>query len=432
MSETGLERLLARQKEALPGSFEPRQRALEAFLERGFPTRRDEAWRYTDLKPIAEADFDAPAAPSEALRARVREKLAEVGADAVPASPRIVLIDGVLDDALSNTVFPAGIEMSRLAADTRHTGTARAATATHPLALLNRAFGRDAVQVRVTAAAGRTPPLELFLVTGGAGRIAQHPRIELNLEANAELDVIVHCFDAERAEGWLNVVFDISQADGSRLTLHRLQEHHDGLDHTSLLSAKLGKDAFLETGYVDVGGRVTRNDVDVELAGRGASANIFGVFFAAPGRHIDDEIRIDHAAPDTRSDTAFRGIADRKGRGVFRGKILVRPGAQRIDAQQRNDNLLLDEQAEINTRPDLEIYADDVKCSHGATVGEINDDQIFYLRARGIDEESARSLLTFAFANTLLQRVAPDRLRERAVQRVAGRLGSVATWESLE
>lgn len=435
MSETVIERRLEQQRDALPGAFEPRRRALAAFLEKGYPTRRDEAWRYTDLKPIAEGDFDLPgAALDPAARDRLRTRLDEAAPAASPGAapaPRIVLVDGVVDDASSRTELPSGITLTRLVGDARFDRTGRDAAGTHPLALLNRAFASDGIHVHVAANRTADVPLEIFLVASGRGRIAQHPRIVIDLEANAALDVVVHCVDVDPAEGWVNAVFDVVQAEGSRLRLHRLQQHGDGLDHTSLLSARLDKDASLVAGYADLGGRVVRNDLDVELAGAGASADLFGVFVASTGRHVDNEIHIDHAAPHTTSDTAFRGIADRGGRGVFRGKLLVRPGAQKIDARQSSDNLLLAEQAEIDTRPELEIYADDVKCSHGATVGELDDEQMFYLRSRGLDDESARALLTFAFANTLLRRLEPAALRERAAARVAGGLRGLAEWETL-
>lgn len=435
MSEALLERLLEQQRNALPGPFEPRRQALDAFLEKGFPTRRDEAWRYTDLKPIAEAEFETPSDPLPAsLEDRVRERLAEVApepADGAARSPRLVLVDGLLDEAASSVDVPAGVTLTRLGADERLDASARQSAGRHPLALLNRAFARDGIRVHVGAGREAGVPIDIFVVAGNE-RLARHMRIVLELEPNAKLDVVVHCLDADRAEGWLNLVFDIVQAEGSRLTIHRLQEHRDGLDHTSLLSARLEKDASLEAGYVDLGGRVARNDFDIELAGPGAAVDAFGVFVASPGRHIDDEIHVDHAAPHTRSTTSFRGIADRGGRGVFRGKILVRPDAQKIDARQSSDNLLLAEQAEIDTRPELEIYADDVKCSHGATVGELDAEHLFYLRSRGIDEENARGLLTFAFANTQLQRLEPARLRDRAVARVAGRLGGPTLPEGLK
>jgi Fe-S cluster assembly protein SufD len=177
---------------------------------------------------------------------------------------------------------------------------------------------------------------------------------------------------------------------------------------------------------VDLGGRLIRNDLDIKLTERGACTELFGLFLAGPGQHIDDHVLVDHTAPETRSEEVFRGIIGRRGRGVFNGKVIVRPNAQRIDARQSSDNLLLSEQAEIDAKPELEIYADDVKCSHGTTVGELDTEQLFYLRARGIDEAAARELLTGAFAATVLERVRDGQLREHLVEQVATRLRSVA------
>jgi Fe-S cluster assembly protein SufD len=150
------------------------------------------------------------------------------------------------------------------------------------------------------------------------------------------------------------------------------------------------------------------------------------VFLAAAGQHVDDHTLIDHLAPDTRSDEAFRGVIGRRGRGVFNGKVVVHRGAQRIDARQSNDNLLLSDQAEIDTKPELEIYADDVKCSHGSTVGELDAEHLFYLRSRGLDETTAREILTVAFASAVLERVAMPALRDRMVALVTARLREVA------
>lgn len=431
MSTPALVRLFERDGALAPAGLDARREALDAFLAAGFPTRRDEAWRYTDLKPIAEADFDvAPAETSAEVRRKTAALLADAAAlPADEASGRIVLIDGRLDEQLSRLDGAAGLEIARTGPE-RAPRAGRAAA--HPLALLNRAFARDVVSIRAASGARIDKPLELFVVAGGAGRIAQHPRIAISLGKHARLDVVVHCIDAAEAEGWVNLVVDVTQDDGSHLAMHRLQEHGAQLHHTSLLAADVGRDASLAAAYVDLGGRVARNDVDVRLAAPGAAAELFGVFVAAPGRHVDNEIHVEHAARETRSDTAFRGIADRTGRGVFRGKVLVQRDAQKIDARQKSDNLLLAEHAEIDTRPELEIYADDVKCSHGATVGEIDADHMFYLRSRGIDEQSARALLTFAFARTLLERLEPARLRDRAIRLVAGQLPAAPAWEDIE
>jgi len=431
VSTPALVRLFERDGALAPTGLDARREALDAFLAAGFPTRRDEAWRYTDLKPIAEADFDvAPAETSAEVRRKTAALLADAAAlPADEASGRIVLIDGRLDEQLSRLDGAAGLEIARTGPE-RAPRAGRAAA--HPLALLNRAFARDVVSIRAASGARIDKPLELFVVAGGAGRIAQHPRIAISLGKHARLDVVVHCIDAAEAEGWVNLVVDVTQDDGSHLAMHRLQEHGAQLHHTSLLAADVGRDASLAAAYVDLGGRVARNDVDVRLAAPGAAAELFGVFVAAPGRHVDNEIHVEHAARETRSDTAFRGIADRTGRGVFRGKVLVQRDAQKIDARQKSDNLLLAEHAEIDTRPELEIYADDVKCSHGATVGEIDADHMFYLRSRGIDEQSARALLTFAFARTLLERLEPARLRDRAIRLVAGQLPAAPAWEDIE
>lgn len=430
MSANVLHRRFERTLELAPGPFEARRRALDAFLAAGFPTRRDEAWRYTDLKPIAEGDFDVP--PRElggAVHARVRSLLDEASVGASEAAARIVLVDGRLDDTLSSLGGSPKIEIARIAPE-QPVGR-RGDGASHPLAMLNRAFASDGVAIRASAGAPAAGPVELFLVASGEGNIAQHPRVSIELGRNARLAVVVHCLDAD-ADGWLNLVVDATLDEGSYLEMQRLQEHGSQFHHTSLLTAELGRDSALVAGYVDVGARIARNDIDVRLAAPGAHADLYGVFVAAPGRHVDNEIHVDHAARETRSETDFRGIADRTGRGVFRGKILVRPDAQKIDARQKSDNLLLAEQAEIDTRPELEIYADDVKCSHGATVGEIDADQMFYMRSRGLDEESARALLTFGFANRLLTRLAPERLRNRAARLVAGQLPAPPAWEGLE
>lgn len=432
MSEA-LEQQFERQRSRLPGSAQKRREALDAFIARGFPTRKEEAWRYTDLKPIETGSFElAPPAPGAAARENAGALLART-AVGDEHGPRVVLLDGRFDETLSRVEAVAGLQIENLAErweSSPQAGT-RSRLADHPLAQINTAFTHDGVAIRVGADASLAAPLELFLIGGGDGNLAPQPRISIELERNAALDVVVHCVDAGAPANWLNLVVEIAQAEGSRLSLHRLQDHGSELFHTSLLAAELAKDAALEVGYADLGARLARNDFDVTLAEPGASATLFGVFLASPGQHVDDHVRIDHAAPNTSSEASFRGIADRKGHGVFNGKVIVRAGAQHIEARQSSDNLLLADQAEIDTKPELEIYADDVKCSHGATIGELDAQQLFYMRSRGVDEDAARGLLTFAFANSVLRRLRPAALGERAAARLAGQLPDQGDWEQL-
>jgi Fe-S cluster assembly protein SufD len=213
-----------------------------------------------------------------------------------------------------------------------------------------------------------------------------------------------------------STTFSIASGDGSSVW-------KTALHAASRLSANVTiADSAFESGGIDLGGRLTRNDFDLLLDEPGAEATLFGLAFARDAQHMDNQIAIDHKAAQTTSRQVFRNIVGDRSRGVFNGKIVVRPGAQKIDAQQSSDNLLLADRAEIDTKPEFEIYADDVKCSHGATIGEIDDDQLFYLQSRGVDEATARSLLTFAFANVIVDRISDSALREHVARYITQQL----------
>lgn len=426
MNTEALSRQFAAELDRLPDSAETAARraaAFEAFSAAGFPTRRDEQWRYTDLKPISTAELDfAPPPPSAELVSRVAESLDQAGFD--EATSRLVFIDGCYCDTLSRTTAAAGISLASLAScsEADLPVHAHAPFDGHPLATLNAAFARDGALIAAEDGARTTAPIELVFVAGGRSGLAAHPRIVIDLGQGAEVTLIQHLLDLQPGRGWFNAVTEIVQAPGSQLTLYRLQDHGTQQFHTALMRAELAEDAKLNCGYFDLGGRLVRNDFDVRLAGPGAEADLNGLFLASSGQHTDNHIRMDHIAPRTRSAESFRGIIGDRGHGVFNGKVVVHRDAQHIDARQSSDNLLLADNAEIDTKPELEIYADDVKCSHGATIGELDDDQLFYLRARGLADDEARNLLTFAFANTVLKRIALPQLRELVATRVAARL----------
>ena len=423
MNTEALSRKFAAELDRLPGSTETAARraaAFDAFSATGFPTRRDEQWRYTDLKPISTVELDfAPASPSAELVARVTDSLEQAGLD--EGAARLVFIDGCHCEALSRTTSAAGLSIASLAScsEVDLPAHAHAPLDGHPLATLNAAFARDGAVVTVADDARAAVPVELIFVASGHSGLAAQPRIVIDLGQGAEVTLVQHLLDLEPARGWFNVVTEIVQAPGSKLTLYRLQDHGKHQFHTALTRAELAQDAKLTCGYFDLGGRLVRNDFDIKLAGPGAEADLSGLFLASSGQHTDNHIRMDHIAPGTKSAESFRGIIGDRGHGVFNGKVVVHRDAQHIDARQSSDNLLLADNAEIDTKPELEIYADDVKCSHGATIGELDDEQLFYLRARGLADEEARNLLTFAFANTILERVGLPELRDRIAERVA-------------
>ncbi len=437
MSVEALQQQFDAHRAQLPGkgdADERRAEALARFVAGGFPSRHDEHWHYTDLRALQAERFNlVPAAPSAAARGIVQAALAEQGLGG--ARPRLVFIDGHYDETLSDSLESGGILVENLATAGPAEPDAAAASAASrpgpPLALLNSAFSAQGVRLHAARGYRAGAPVDLVFVGSGAPGQAPQPRVVIALEENAEVEIVQHFLGDSAASGWLNLVVEVAQAAGSHLTLYRLQEEGPRQFHTALLRARLARDAELTMGYVDIGGRLVRNEIDIELAEPGARADVFGLLFASTDQHIDSQVRIDHQAPHTSSVVASRGLAEGNGRGVFCGKVVVRPGAQRIDARQSSDNLLLSEKAEIDTKPELEIYADDVKCSHGATIGELDENQLFYLRSRGMAEREARGLLTFAFANTALERIGPTDLRERAAFAVAGQLPDPVDPESL-
>ena len=408
------------------GATWPRRRtALAELAAAGWPQRRRERWRYTDLEPLARAGFDvAPAAPGDAELQTAAALLAPLTGNA----PRLVFIDGHFSRQLSGPL-PDGIEALDLDAqwsDFDSGWAGNIVTTEHPLAALNTAFNQRGLWVRVHEGAQLLQPVHVVHIGSNRPQLAAQPRIVLEIGEGARLTLIEQIVDAGAGSGWLNAVTQVRQGARSHLDLCRLQQHGERQAHTSLLAAELAADAELRVGYIDLGGRLVRNDIDIALRERGARVELFGLFVAGAGQHLDNHTTIVHAAPETRSDEAFRGIIGDRGRGVFNGKVVVRPKAQRIDARQSNDNLLLGAHAEIDAKPELEIYANDVKCSHGTTVGELDPDHLFYLRARGIDADDARQMLTTAFAASVLERVRDEPWRARLLDLVTARLGTLA------
>lgn len=415
---------------AVPGPETTRAARLHALadLERaGWPTRRREQWRYTDLEPLAAANFDL--APDAIDRDRVAAAQA-VLADASLGGPsqQLVLLDG---ERLAGLGAPAvaGVEVTSLEARWGEFVASFAkpiGAAEYPLAALNTAFARQGLWIRLPAGAVVHAPIHLVLIGSGRERIAAQPRVVIEAGPGAQATFVQHFIDCSpESRGWSNSVTQLKQAAGSRLGFYRLQRHAPGVAHTSLLSAELEEGAELTAGYFDLGGRLVRNDIAIVLRGVRSRTDLFGLLLAGVGQHIDDHTVIRHAAAETISSENVRAIIGERGRGVFNGKVLVEPGCQRIDARQRNDNLLLGEHAEIDTKPELEIHANDVKCSHGSTVGELDAEQLFYLRARGLEPADARRLLTTAFATTIVEQIHDADVRAVVLAHVVARLGAL-------
>ena len=409
-----------------------RQKAMLSFNSSGYPTRKWEDWRYTDLKTISSAEYDPiPALPSANTISHAKQQVDSLGL--AKDAKSIVFIDGYLKNSFGPLPATHEIEIANLYETAEH--SIRSSTSAFyegmPLAALNTAFSAGGIYLQVAADTIITAPLHLIFVASNEPSITQQPRVVINLKPGSQLQVIQHFIGSTPSISWTNAVTQITQEAGSTLRLYRIQDESETQLHTELLSSKLAADANLELGYVDFGGSLVRNDARIDLAGPGASCNLFGLSIANNGQHVDNHIHINHIEPRTVSQQAFRSIIGDQGRGVFNGKVVVQKNAQKIDAQQSSDNLLLSERSEINTKPELEIYADDVKCTHGATVGQLDEEQLFYLRARGVDETAARGLLTFAFANQIINRLQIPELKERVMREILQRLPGRQQWDEL-
>ncbi|MCC2656196.1 MAG: sufD [Panacagrimonas sp.] len=278
---------------------------------------------------------------------------------------------------------------------------------------LNAAFAGGGLQLDVPAGSHRAE----IIVAGGNGHRRHHVRLGRGAQARLRLDVQPHA-------AFQTVVLDIELDAGAQLTMLRLQDAGADARHLTRVRARLGRDTTLDLSTVDLGGRLSRHDLVVDLAEPGAQVHLRGLFVASGDGHIDNHTRFDHRAPHGTSRETVRGLARDAARGVFNGKIVVHPGAQKTDSEQRVANLILSPKAEINAKPELEIYADDVKCAHGATFGQLDLTALFYLRSRGLPEADARALLTLAFAMEPLRAIPDADFRREAIGRVSAHLGA--------
>ncbi|MCK8784526.1 Fe-S cluster assembly protein SufD [Roseomonas sp. NAR14] len=390
-------------RQRLPGARLPwvaalRERAAESFRAKGFPTRRDEAWKYTDLAPLLALGFAEP--------------LSSVDDDAaLPPSQggaaRAVFVDGRFRadlSALDDLPYRVGSVAEALPRLDGALGRL-AQPSEQPLAALNAMLFEDGLVVRVPpGVAGGV--LELVsMASGGERPTALHPRHLIRIEDGASLTLIETTTGPEGARYLQAPVFEIEVAEGGRLNHARLQTESRAAFNLSTVYAAVAGGGTYDSFVLNAGGRLVRNEIHTALQGPKAACHLNGAQLLADGQHADTTTVIDHAAPDCPSRQTYKTVLAGRSRGVFQGKIHVHQIAQRTDGYQMNQALLLSPEAEVDSKPQLEIYADDVKCSHGATVGALDADQLFYLRARGIPAEAARRMLVRAFLQEAVEAV---------------------------
>jgi Fe-S cluster assembly protein SufD len=399
-----------------------REAAFARFAELGLPTKQDEEWKYTSLAPLAGMRFE-PAADA-GLPSLDRWALDGSGI-------RLVFVDGRHRPELSSQAAgPAGAFIGSLAAALAQrpelVGRELARHADHQrdaLTALNTAFIEDGAFIHLPAFAVLKAPIHLLFLSTAAGKATlSQPRNLILLGAGSQATV-VETYAALREEVYLtNAVTEAVLGDGARLDHYKLQEESARAFHLALLQVDHGRDSRFTSHSVALGSALARNEVRALFAREGSECTLNGLYMAAGKQHLDNRTVIDHRSPRCTSRELYKGVLDGQSRGVFSGRVLVREDAQKTDASQANKNLLLSDDALVDTKPQLEIFADDVKCAHGAAVGQLDEDALFYLRSRGIGREAARSLLTYAFASEMVNLIPFAPLRARVRQLVTSRL----------
>ncbi len=404
-----------------------RKAAIERFAALSFPTTRIEEWKYTNVAPIARTAFEpAPALPAGAIVERL-EGAPFAGLDAL----RAVIVNGRFSRELSTLDgVPAGVAVMSLAEafeaepDLVQEHLARyAAFERHAFIALNTAFLFDGAFVRIPKGVVLEKPLYLLFVSSGNGRaVVSHPRTLVVAGRDTQAQIIEGYLGFGDEVYFTNAVSEAVLGEGAVIDYTKVELESGPAFHFGALQVHQARSSNFTSHSVSLGGALVRNEVGAVLGGEGAECTLNGLYVAAGQQHIDNYTTMDHAQPHCTSHEFYKGILDGKAHAVFHGRIVVRQDAQKTDAIQRNKNLLLSDDALINTKPQLEIYADDVRCTHGATVGQVDPDAVFYMRSRGIPLAEARSLLTFAFASEMLDRLKANTLRARLGEALFARL----------
>jgi Fe-S cluster assembly protein SufD len=395
---------------------EARQAAYERFLELGLPTTRDEDWKYTNPAPISRGDFH----PAKA-EAGIDRTLVDQSAFGAWAKHRMVFVNGRYQATLSNLgALPQGVSVRDFATVSRedadfvrgHFG-AHVDSEQHVFAMVNAALVTDGAVIFVPRGKAVEEPIELlFVQTGEAGAMA-HPRILIVAEDNAEVTVVEHYVGAgASAPSLTNSVTEVSVGQNASVKHYIVQRQGRESFHVETVHANQARDSRFRSLSIALGAALARNDIEVNFTDERAECSLDGLYMTTGTQHTDFHTTITHAKPHCTSRELFKGIAAGKSTGVFNGRIVVPPHAQKTDSNQGNHNLLLSPDASIYTKPQLEIYADDVKCAHGTTIGQLDELAIFYLRSRGIGQDQARGLLTYAFAKDIVDRIPFAPLRE--------------------
>ncbi len=415
-----------------------RAQGMARFEALGFPTMKNEDWHFTSVAPIAEQTFRAAMTSKAGVSSEGSTAGMVARADlkrfmfGEPGWHTLVFVNGEFSEDLSSYAgLGEKVRVSSLAKairsgigrHERHLGKI-AAFDNHAFTALNTAFIRDGAFIELQADAVVDEPIHLIFVSEGHGEAISHPRNLIIAAQNSRASIIESYISIRDDCYFTNAVTEISLGDGARVDHYKIQRESEKSFHVGTTQIRQARDSQLHSFSFAVGGLLARTNIYTSLDGNAATCTLNGLYLTDGVQHIDNQTSIEHIAPNCPSHEIYKGVLDGRSHGVFNGKVYVHPEAQKTDGKQSNNNLLLSPTARVDTKPQLEIFADDVKCTHGATVGRLDEMAMFYLNSRGIGPEMARTLLTYAFAADVLETIALQPLREDLERSVLARFAN--------
>ena len=441
VKETNRYEAAFRQARQDPGAGEPswlqnvRENSFELFEHSGFPDVKQEEWKYTNVSSIAKANF-APVPASNGTALTKDDGLQSFIYEEARQS-RLVFVNGMLRQDLSSlAALPEGVVALDLREALRggeYESTLREYLE-HPVlangfAALNTALFRSGLLLKIPSGISVEAPIHLLFIGESVAENpppAAFPRVLVLAEENSSV-TIVESYASTNDDGvyLTNAIIDMSLADGARVQHYKIQRESMGAFHIATTRAELGRNAVYNTTAINFGAALSRHDIHVQMDHEGAECSVDGLYMVDGRQHTDTHSVIDHKQPHCSSHQLYKGILDGRSRAVFNGKVFVRHGAQQTDARQTNKNLLLSTDARVDTKPQLEIFADDVKCTHGAAVGQIDEEERFYLESRGINPILARNMLTYGFAEEVIEKIGIESIRRELDEAVLNRLQMV-------
>lgn len=399
-----------------------RRDSFAVFTEKGFPTVRDEEWKYTNVTPIANKDWKVITADKATADAAAMDLTTAIF-DEIEGGNRVVFVDGVYSEQLSE--LPKGISLKHFSecADEEEFRSRFAKIvdpAKNGFTALNTAFAGEGVLIRTAKNTKVEEAVNVVFIS--LGETAGFPRVLYIGETGSEAELVEHHLRVEESAYFTNAVVEIDLAAEAKLVHTRVQRESHQAYHVVTSGAELRKGSVYDSTNINLGSKISRHDLAVTFSEQGGEAWVDGLYLVDEDQHTDTHSRIDHKVPNCVSHQTYKGILDGKSRAVFNGKVFVHEKASGTDAYQSNKNLLLSNDARVDTKPQLEIFNDDVKCAHGATVGQLEEEELFYLLSRGLGEDLARNLLTYGFAEEVIEKIKVPSIKKALDEAVLSRL----------